>query len=102
MKMVNDGKKSMSEDICPCCVAKEIIENCVRAFLKENEISHLDAIIALVQTHNNLLSIMHKRMGKNALVKVLRDFNPHQQDALSLTMHLSININDFVQRIREE
>lgn len=95
------ARDHVENEKCPCCVAREIIENCVRSFLKENEVTHLDAIISLVQTHNKLMSMLEKKLGKNGLISELKRLDDEDTMNLSLAMHLSLNINDMIERIQE-
>lgn len=80
-------------------VEKEVIDNCIRSFLKEMDITHLDAIIALVQSHNLILDSVEKCVGKSKTIEIMRSIK-NDDEVLLLACNLSLQISDLIEQVK--
>jgi len=81
-------------------VEKEVINNCIRSYLKEVDITHLDAIICLVQSHNILLDAIDKKIGKIETIQIMKTITGDDSEILVLACNLSLHISELVEKIR--
>lgn len=81
---------------------REILENFVRAFLKENDISHLDGLIMAMQAINSLVTCLRREFGMEKLISVLDAADENQSDTMRFVAYMNIKIAEDIENLREK
>jgi hypothetical protein len=81
---------------------KNEIENLIRFFLKENEISHLDAIINLIQNQNVIMEFILKNKLTNSFFGYMRNLSEQKKDNFTLLAEISLFISDKISEMEKK
>lgn len=81
---------------------QEILENFVRSLLKENNISHLDALIMSMQAINALVSCLKREFGQEKLMEVLDAADEKESQAMQFVAFMNIKLSEEISKIQEK
>lgn len=81
---------------------QEVLENFVRALLKENNISHLDALIMSMQAINALVSCLKREFGQEKLMHVLDEADEKESQAMQFVACMNIKLSEEISKMQEK
>lgn len=73
-------------------INKSKLENATRSVLKENNISHLDAIIFLIQNMALLMQILEKNVNHDIIKNIIFNLEKEDDEIFNLSMAVCLEI----------